>query len=92
MPKIITKKTIAVKTIVDQLNDTLSTGFQTIQERQAIMTFVEQILRDTGNYRGFQYLTQEQVPLNQLPGIRGKNGDEVGSRFMNTDSTRVKYC
>ena len=90
MTKIITKKTIPVKSIVEQLNETLANSFGTISERQAIIAFAERIMRDTGNYRGFQYLPQEAVPLNQLPGIRGKFGDDE-SRFINTDPTRIKY-
>jgi hypothetical protein len=92
MTKIKTKKTIPVQTIVTQLNETLANGFQTIQERQAIMIFAERILRDTGNYRGFRYLTQDEIPGCQIPGIRPGGSTDHESRFTNTDPSRVKYC
>ena len=55
--------------------------------RQGVMLMVEQVLMDSGNYKGFGYLTENEVPKGALPGIRRDEADI----FENTDSTRVRY-
>jgi hypothetical protein len=37
--------------------------------RRAIQSFVEAVLHDTGNYRGFQYLTAEQSKPGHSTGV-----------------------
>ena len=84
-----TRKTIEVQNIKDKANEYFKNSFDTPQERQAVILFLEDILRETGNYNGFQYLESREVPLNELPGIREFDGEKWN--FENTDRTRVKY-
>ena len=85
-----TRKTIEVQTIKDKANEYFKNSFDTPQERQAVILFLEDILRETGNYNGFQYLESREVPKNELPGIREFDGEKWN--FENTDRTRVKYA
>ncbi|MAH07439.1 hypothetical protein CMI38_04285 [Candidatus Pacearchaeota archaeon] len=63
--------------------------------RQGVMLMVEKVLMDSGNYKGFGYLTEDEVPKGELPGIRMGNvapdGTLMDNRFENTDNTRVRY-
>ena len=63
--------------------------------RQGVMTMIEQVLMGTDNYKGFRYLTEDEVPADSKPGIRmGKvagDGTWLDNRFENTDNTRVRY-
>ncbi len=85
-----TRKTIEVKAIKDKANEYFKNSFDTPQERQAVICFLEEILRETGNYQGFQYLSVNECPSNELPGIRDFDGEKWN--FENTDRTRVKYA
>lgn len=85
-----TRKTIEVNEIKKQANEYFKNAFDTPQERQAVICFLEEILRKTGNYHGFQYLSVNECPLNELPGIREFDGTKWN--FENTDRTRVKYA
>jgi hypothetical protein len=93
MAKMKSRKTIHVEDIVKSLNWQLANEHQEHNGGRAhMMTFVEDILHKTGNYRGFRYLEQHEVPVNCKPGIRHPvvpgNDDK---RFWDTDPTRVKY-
>jgi hypothetical protein len=57
--------------------------------RKGVMVMIEAVLMDTGNYKGFRYLAQDEVPTGCTPGIRRDRGDE--KKFENTDNTRVRY-
>jgi hypothetical protein len=48
-----------------------------------------EILHETGNYSGFRYLTEKEVPEGHLPGIRWKDG--TYPIFAHTDHTRVEF-
>jgi hypothetical protein len=92
MPK---RKTIAVAEMTRRVNDMLMHGYSSREERIGMIQVLENILFATGNYRGYRYLTQREVPAGELPGI---NLDEDGNplsdlleRFINTDGTRVEY-
>lgn len=84
-----TRKTIEVKAIKDKANEYFKNSFDTMEQREAVIYFLENILRDTGNYNGFQYLSVDECPLNELPGIRDFDGEKWN--FENTDRTRIKY-
>lgn len=87
------KKTFKVQDLIDQTNICLthgSTNPTDIGRRQGMIDLLEFVLHETNNYRGYRYLTQEEVHTNCLPGIRGNHGDNI-DRFENTDRTRVKY-
>lgn len=96
MAKTKVKKTIKVEDIVNSLNWQIANQHQEHNGgRAAMMMFVEDILHKTGNYRGFRYLEQHEVPKNCRPGIQPKIVDEEyeveKDRFWDTDPTRVRY-
>ena len=96
MAKTIVKKTIKVEDIVNSLNWQLANSHLTHEAnggRAAMMMFVEDILHKTGNYHGFRYLEQHEVPNGCRPGIQPKvtEGNVEKDRFLNTDPTRVRY-
>ena len=65
------RKTIAVSFIRNQINYTLA-SFQSDGNDEPIkgqVALFEHILHETGNYRGFCYLHEHEVPHGQLPGI-----------------------
>jgi hypothetical protein len=57
--------------------------------RQGVMLMVEQVLMSTDNYKGFRYLSIDEVPTACTPGIRRDRGTD--NQFDNTDNTRVRY-
>jgi len=64
--------------------------------RTGLMTALEHLLHQTGNYRGFRYLTVNEVPPGERPGINinpidGEILDDMEAKFANTDHTRVAY-
>ncbi len=62
--------------------------------RRALVVTLEDILHETGNYRGFRYLDQSEVPPDNKPGINvGPDGEQLPyeQRFGETDRTRVCY-
>jgi len=52
-----------------------------------LISFVEQLLLETGNYHGFTYLTKDQVPELHLPGIIPKT--DGNHEFL--DETRRSF-
>lgn len=63
--------------------------------RQGCINTLESILFATGNYRGFKFLSYDDMIANQgQPGINTFDSlpeDEEWKRFDNTDKTRVRY-
>jgi len=93
------RKTIKVSEILNTVNKLCQTSHGPSAEwRQGMLYLLENVLHKTHNYKGFVYLTVEQVPAGELPGINyiKVNGTMVphpdhNKRFENTDSTRVRY-
>lgn len=95
------RKTIEIEKIKGRINDhLLHTKDECSRERQALMLFLENILHDTGNYRGFGYLNWKDMERSASGSTVGvnydKNGDllpydEENQRFKGTDKTRVFY-
>jgi hypothetical protein len=84
-------KTIKVELLVEQLNKTLRTYVEKSTNLDGIegqRVFLENILMSTGNYKGFFYLTEDEVPEGERPGIRNES---TANRFIDTDCNRVKY-
>ena len=52
----IARKTIEVGTLLHRLNYFLANDRGTADEREIMISFVEGILFDTGNYRGYRYI------------------------------------
>ena len=91
------RKTINVDSITAQINDMIRLSTGTPEQRQGLLAAIETILHETGNYKGFRYLTQNEVPAGyHRPGINispidGQHFEDIVARFDNTDSTRVAY-
>jgi hypothetical protein len=60
----IARKTIAVGTLLHRLNYFLANDKGTADEREIMISFVEGILHDTGNYRGYRYLDTSEIEGN----------------------------
>ena len=58
------RKTIAVGTLLHRLNYFLKNDRGTADEREIMISFVEGILHDTGNYRGYRYLDTSEIEGN----------------------------
>ena len=94
------KVNIKVDRILEKGNITLRSQYNTADERLAVMSFVEDILHETDNYRGFQYLYPNELPAGVIPGINiidmsdaaTMSVDDAHSlRFANTDPTRIRF-
>ena len=94
------RKTIEVEKVKDMANRALVASMRWSNEdgkyvavdrywRQGVMLVVEQVLMESDNYKGFGYLSEDDVPKGELPGIRLNN--QIPDRFENTDNTRVRY-
>lgn len=81
------RKTIRVEDFVKKMNEKLAEDTMGVEYRLAVTHIVEQMLHDTGNYKGFGFLTQSEVPCGEKPGINA-NGPDA---FINTDKTRRIY-
>lgn len=88
------RKTIHVEHLKKHVNDNLRLSEASPDNRQGRISLLEAMLHLTGNYKGFCYLKEDEVPAGQLPGIRTDNyvdGVVELDAFRNTDPTRVKY-
>ena len=88
-------KTINVKDLINLINEILRSSILTKEERSGIITLTYQMLGSTGNYYHKEYLTEDEVPQGQLPGIREIyyrcNQLSWQDQHYNTDLTRVKF-
>ena len=93
MPK--GRKTIQVERVLEMANKMLEAESDKFvygnseEYRQGVMTLLEQVLHETGNYHGFGYLFQRDLPQGSKPGIR--EGADYEEQFADTDRTRVRY-
>ena len=60
----IARKTVEVGTLLYRLNYFLASDRSTAEEREVMCQFVEGILHDTGNYRGYRYLDTAEIDGN----------------------------
>ena len=56
------RKTIEVGTLLHRVNYFLKNDRGTPDEREVMCSFIEGVLHDTGNYRGFRYLDSKDYP------------------------------
>lgn len=82
------RKTIAVDLVKTRLNAVLRSDYGSKDYRQGIIEALTMILYETDNYKGFQYLTESEVPHGAEPGIRFI---DTRPDFTDVDKTRVKY-
>lgn len=82
------RKTVNVVEMIEWTNRRNRESTCSAEIRKGWNTALEEILHLTGNYAGFGYLTVDQVPPGQLPGvIRGATPKEVTF----PDESRVFY-
>ena len=58
------RKTVEVGTLLHRVNYFLASENSTPEEREVMCTFVEGVLFDTGNYRGYRYLDTAEIEGN----------------------------
>ena len=89
------RKTIAVAEFVEMMNRCLKNSICNGDIRSGMICAVEQVLHKTGNYKGFRYLLQDEVPEGERPGIiyEGDMPAPYPDRFdvTKTDSTRISF-
>lgn len=85
------RKTVEIQPILDSVNIFLKESTDSSDRRQGNIDVINQVLFVSGNYAGFRYLTESEVPEDQLPGIRMSSVVGVPPSFENTDSTRVHF-
>ena len=69
------RKTVNVQDMVIKANRMLSESKADMSDyRRGVATMIEEILHSTGNYQGFQYLSENDV-VSGLPGVRHHAGD-----------------
>lgn len=87
------RKTIDVKYLVATVNEALRVSATDHKTRLGMIVLLENVLHETGNYRGYRYLTISEVPDGHKPGVQYCLGEPLPypDRFYNTDSTRIQY-
>jgi hypothetical protein len=88
------RKTVNVEALKLMTNTVLRTSTCAADVRRGWLFALEWALHDTGNYRGFRYLTVNEVPSNGAPGIRmGVDGEMLSEdlRWQSCDDTRREY-
>ena len=86
------RKTIEVSKFVEYTNYLLHHTQTNEEQRIGVIKLAEQMLHETSNYKGFRYLTAEEVA--GRPGINYINGqpaEDLKQRFDNTDPTRIQF-
>jgi hypothetical protein len=81
------RKTMIVAEIKQFANEVLQSSKQDQEFRFGIITMVERILMDSGNYRGYRYLDTTELPEDVLPGVVTITEGE----FSFPDETRRSY-
>jgi hypothetical protein len=84
------RKTIEVAEIVAKANQVFrDSGNEFKTGRAATKLLVEDILMKTGNYKGFNYLTESEVEPGKSFGIEWSNQPKPEPKFH--DQTRIKF-
>lgn len=87
------RKTFNVDRLIVMVNGICKDSAPESQDiRQGAMNVLEAVLHETGNYRGFRYLLEDECEGN--PGVRYLGGvphPDYELRFKDTDRTRVQY-
>ncbi len=86
------RKTINVAEVLHTVNKVLKVSAydddRHQQYRMGMCILLEDILHKTGNYKGYSYLTQDEIMPDCRPGVRYENGK---AEFVDTDDTRRYY-
>lgn len=81
------RKTVNVDDLRVQVNDMLRLSTCSREMRCGMRGILETVLHNTGNYRGFRYLDQDEVPKGALPGIIRKGS----SSAINGGNSALQY-
>lgn len=90
------RKTVEIESLVDYVNGILASERNDTEARdmrKGAILVLEQALFLSGNYEGYRYLTNNELPDNIKPGVRF-NGTQIldyPERFDDTDDTRRMY-
>lgn len=87
------RKTISVETIKSMVNDVLLNSEDNYKEgRESLTFFLERVLMNSGNYKGFRYLHVADMKESEYGTTLGINDTcDENEKFKNTDHTRVRY-
>lgn len=90
------RKTFSVDEFRTRINDSLCHSHMYEHGRPwrlGLIDALESVLHSTGNYKGYRYLTSNELADGELPGIQYLNGQPAPypERFENTDDTRRSY-
>lgn len=81
------RKTIDIKDIIEKANHYFCNSSNDLQrERTAMQFFVTSILMDTNNYRGFGYLTKDNVPVENTYGV-----EYIDNKAFHKDESRIRF-
>lgn len=91
------RSTIKIEKVKDMVN-TIMRSNCTKEERMGVALLFERMLHECDQYKGFNYLLQDEVPIGELPGVRPEylsrpNRYENGTdkAFENVDEYRRVY-
>jgi hypothetical protein len=88
------RKTIEVKVLKNKINDILLHSSDDCKEgRSSLGLLLKEVLQDTGNYKGFKYLSESDMKESRSGISIGINAlyTDLHKKFENTDFTRVMY-
>lgn len=93
------RKTIDIKTVKEMVNGMLLNSEDNYQQgRESLTFFLERVLMDSENYKGFRYLHIDDMKESHYGTSVGINLTEdkkietdSTKLFKNTDHTRVRY-
>jgi hypothetical protein len=87
------RKTFNVEEFKASINRMLAGSVITPEGRKSMIIILEDVLMQTGNYKGFRYLSEKEVPAGHKAGINHSDYFQPTHEelFDNTDNTRVCY-
>ncbi len=85
-------KTVKVYVVKDQVNRMLLHSVdENVQGRHTLQVFIEKLLSDTDEYKGFRYLDKNDMFESMEGTTVGITRDDNGISFTGTDNSRVRY-
>ena len=72
--------------LIDEVNLMLRKSTCKSEVREGMIAVIDVIIHQSGTYKGFRYLAQEEVPPNEEPGTLG-----LGDTRTYPDPTRRRY-
>ena len=89
------RKTVKIEDLLAYANGFLCARGGTPESRYAIICMIEHALNLSNRYRGYCYLSEDEVHHECKPGIRWKEyhpNEFTDTRFRDTDNTRRRYA